>query len=254
MMATLRGFADVLRGSDITSATVAFQQVIQQAIVRHCDEQDKRVCDVPITKSQLTRGFKVLAALATYGSSYRKMNGEQATAEEEQLRADERRKAVESLIDAVTDRVDREGDFVVSLGANVALGLEGRSAQDRQDYINRMPLSLKTGVALQWLPDPLGWHAMISVLDLAQYATLSQDGTTKLKPEGALRVGLEGGALLGKPSFPVTLTAQVGYVPWVKYGENTRPEFTIGAGIGGSKFLSHAAGVAGLLCGMPALA
>jgi hypothetical protein len=174
------------------------------------------------------------------------------------LRAEERKKALDSLIEAVTDRTDREGDFVISLGANVNLGFDGRfpnGATSEDEYVNALPLSLRTGLAFQLLPNrrswlPLGGHVMVSALDLAQFATLNAtdpeasvenadpnaEETAPVAPKAeittAVRFGLELGVLFGKPSFPIAVTGQFAYVPKVTYGWLTRSEWSVGASVG----------------------
>lgn len=143
---------------------------------------------------------------------------------------------MESLVDAMTDRSHRAGDLVVTFGANVALGPELRVDLSNQDdlYINTMPLSLRTGIALQGLPgaDMRAWYAMVSVLDLAQYVTLKEDQAAKMEPINALRFGVEVGLLLGKPSFPITVSTHIGVIPHVAFEGRAHAEYSAGVGVG----------------------
>lgn len=246
LIGTLRAISTALSTGDVTTAIVEFERVFESAIVETCAKRP--LCASDLKTLRLKRGFRVLAAVATYGASYRQPDGTKESAELERQRAEERRRAMESLVDSVTDRSDRHREWLFSLGANVALGPDWRLVKGDEDYLNKAPLSLRTGLAFQYLPGDhfwkAGFHGMISVLDLAQYATIGETKGSGAEPEPkddtlpepgvatALRLGAELGACFGDPAFPMTLTVQGGYIPRVDYGDNPRPEWTVGGGLG----------------------
>lgn len=271
LVRTLRGIVAALQGGEVTAAVVDLGKVFESAIVDECARQGDQRCSLPVTSSQLKKGFRILTGLATYGASYRKADANEEPGEIEKLRAEERQKAVESLIDAVTDRSERYRDTIWSLGANVAFTgdyrVVGKGGDDSPNYVNKVPLSLPMGVAFQWLPNEgttflgkPGVHVMLSVIDLMQFATLGgeesneSDDTTTNPPPGpgemsteepeddldppdaeftsALRLGLQVGMLLGEPSYPIALSGHAAWIPRVDYGEFPRQEWSVGVSLG----------------------
>jgi hypothetical protein len=255
---TLRGVVEALQGGDVASPIAELGKVFETVITDECEERNAKRCKLPVKTAQVRKGFRVLAAIAAYGASYREQPGEDR-GELEKLRADERKKAVESLVDAVTDRSDRYSEWLVSVGTNVSVGPEYRAVTDRSDYVNRMPLALPLGLALQRLRSEQtsffawpGFHAMFSVLDLSQYLSLggkdqstppaatSSSGSSndeaiepaQVELTTALRLGAELGLLFGDPSYPLTLSAHGAWIPRVKYGDDARDEWSVGASVG----------------------
>jgi hypothetical protein len=98
---------------------------------------------------------------------------------------DARKKAIEALIDATTDRRTREGDWVYSIGVNVGFGFPSwqwtRVTDPNDPRYTRFParptfnlppqLELPIGFAIQKLPGRrhMGFHVQFSGLDLAQF-------------------------------------------------------------------------------------
>ncbi|HET6333478.1 MAG TPA: hypothetical protein VFG30_09715 [Polyangiales bacterium] len=243
VVAAMRGIASALQGNDVTAALVELERVFEIAISENCKHQVGNTCTVPVKTSQLRRGFRVLTAVATYGASYRRPDGDKDVAELEKMRAEERRKAMETLIDSVTDRSDRADEWIYSFGTNVSLGGELRivPASGINNYANKLPLSLRMGLAAQSVPGPdssVGSHYMISILDLAQYASVgggASEGNKVADPEitTALRLGGEVGLLLGKASFPLVATLQFAWIPRVLYeDQRAHSEWSAGIGLG----------------------
>jgi hypothetical protein len=253
MIRTLRAVVAVMRGEDPAPAIAELATVLDGAITRGCKKGEK--CKVLVTTTNLRRAFAVVSALASYGASYRgDGSGDDAPEELQKQRAEERKKALETVIDAFTDRSQRKNEPVWSIGANVSLGLQGSHVGPigeifKDDKLNRNFVSLPMGLALQRLPGPNCWkpwnivclsnpHFMLTVIDLAQYLTVSK-GEAEIqspKPElaTALRLGLEGGLLFGEPSFPISLTVHGAWIPRVTYegSDETRGEFRYGVSVG----------------------
>lgn len=129
-----------------------------------------------------------------------------------------------------------------SLGADVGFQFAGMATVnddnlpngEGSDYVHN-PFSMPMGLALQRLPDPqasgVGCHIMATVIDPAQYATMSSwDSDAKFvraTPATAVRLGLRGGLLLGEPGFPISIVGHVSYSPalelWPEAEEGAEP-------------------------------
>jgi len=250
LLRTLRGVAAALQGGDVTTVVVDLGKVLETAVTDECERQGAgKKCRLPVTSAQLRKGFRILSALAAYGASYRKAEDGEDSGELEKLRAEEREKAMESLIDSVTDRSERHSEMIFSLGANVAISAEYRWVPGGGlDYWNRVPLSMPVGIAFQRLPNQgttflgrPGGHVMLSVLDLTQYATVGGEPEDKNdaklsapEPEfgTALRLGVEVGLLFGEPSFPITACVNTAWIPHVNYDGDERDEWSFGGSVG----------------------
>lgn len=237
----LRLFIGVLRGEDPAPAVAELGKALSGAIKRHCEErEDGRPCKVPVTSAQINRAFTVLTAISSYAASYRAAGKDGEV--DEAAREQERKKALESVIDAFTDRSHRGGETVFSLGADVGFQFAGMATVnddnlpngEGSDYVHN-PFSMPMGLALQRLPDPqasgVGCHIMATVIDPAQYATMSSwDSDAKFvraTPATAVRLGLRGGLLLGEPGFPISIVGHVSYSPalelWPEAEEGAEP-------------------------------
>lgn len=252
MIRTLRAVVAVVRGEDPAPAVSELATVLDVALTGHCDDEEGRTCDVLVKTADLRRAFAVVSALASYGASYRgNDSGEVAPEELQKQRAEERKKALEAVIDAFTDRSQRENDWVLSLGTNVSIGYQHRvnafNGKGENHQPNLSPVSLPMGLAFQQLPgeDHGNFHVMLTFVDLAQYLTVSKekvDDASNIqapKPElaTALRLGAEIGFLFGEPSFPLSVTVHGAWIPRVTYegdeGRNeSRSEFRYGVSVG----------------------
>lgn len=237
----LRLFIGVLRGEDPAPAVAELGKALSEAIKKHCEENGENgKCEVPVTSAQITRAFTVLTAVSSYAASYRAAgkDGEK----DEAAREEERKKALESVIDAFTDRSHRAGEFVVSLGADVGFQFAHMVTPnddklpngEGSDYVHN-PFSMPMGLALQGLPNPqasgIGGHLMFTVIDPAQYATMNTWNSgakfVRATPATAVRLGVRGGLLLGEPGFPISIVGHLSYSPalelWPEAEEGAQP-------------------------------
>jgi hypothetical protein len=239
-LAALRKFIAVLRGEDPAMAVAELGRALALAVSKHCGTVEDGTCIVPVKTAQITRAFTVLTAISSYSASYRAAGKDGEV--DEAAREEERKKALESVIDAFTDRSHRGGETVFSLGADVGFQFAGMATVDDDnlpngegsDYVHN-PFSMPMGLALQRLPDPqasgVGCHIMATVIDPAQYATMSSwDSDAKFvraTPATAVRLGLRGGLLLGEPGFPISIVGHVSYSPalelWPEAEEGAEP-------------------------------
>lgn len=184
-----------------------------------CEKDDS--CDsLYVSPEGVRRTFGVVNALLAYASSYRDApEGSDATgrAELERLQTEERKEAMNQLIDAATDRSDRGGTWVVSLGTGVALShgwFDPRQGSDRKGY----GLSLPTGLAVEFLPKHvLGFHAQAVAFDLSQYAVAPEGDDIEPEATSAIFPGVRAGVLLGESDIAGVLGAGIGYAPRARF-------------------------------------
>ncbi len=178
--------------------------------------------DVTLT-GRIPDGLKKLGQLVGAVASYAKVY--QSTKNDEPAAAREARKeALESLIDAATDRHERGGKWVVSLGSNVGMSLTlvnqfnnrtvdtGFLDSDARELSVRVPL----GVSLQKLPGKsvFGVHAALQVADLGQFVTTGGDGKLdEVRWSSFVSPGAEVGVLIGEPSRTLSVTVHASYAP-----------------------------------------
>lgn len=231
---------DAIIDGDARAAIVSSVSLIEDGLP---DEQ----------KERLKKVSAIVAAIASYAKAYPlKSDG---TMDEKGIQAnrDARKKAIEGLMDATTDRRQRSGAWVVSLGVNVG-GLAGGRWFNAEEYretrrsLSANPmypqLSLPMGVAIQKLPSPmfgskrfgLGFHSQLTVLDLAQYVGYSQDSkVTDPTWSTSLALGAQLGVLIGTSSDAFFIGPEFRYSPTMfpsSNGDGRAGVASIGFGIG----------------------
>lgn len=186
-------------------------------------------------KAALAKSMQLIGAVTAYASTYL------PTTEKDPKQLHEaRKKAIENLIDAATNRSERQGQWIVSLGANVGASLVGGqyiAAPSRFD-VAWTHLSLPIGVAAQRLPEgsrcgpssPLvtcphryfGYHFQLSPIDLGQF--VSYDGNltiTSTKWANFLTASAQIGFLLGSATSPFMLGVDLRWSPTLFTQEQT---------------------------------
>lgn len=130
---------------------------------------------------------QVIAAVGSYTQNY--STDAHLDPKQAEARREARKKALESLITQSTERSNRQGDIIVSLGANVGFFGGGEYQVRPGEAAWTYPqLSLPMGVAIQKLPwgqdraggrrrerDVLGLHAQLSLIDLGQFLNFNKD-------------------------------------------------------------------------------
>ena len=195
--------------------------------------------EVRITSANARKAFALLNGFISYASTYQKAPSSGNAAEDaarEKVQHEERKKAMESLINSVTDRSGRGRNWVASLGVGVGFQV-GRWGEDCNvvgdptdtcdTFYDPIPnLSLPMGFAIQYLPaapqggtsrrvrDYLGFHLQLNALDIGQYATFNQHGDVA-EPTIASATLLGGavGVLIGSPETSFLLGLEGGYAP-----------------------------------------
>lgn len=192
----------------------------------------------------LRRTSQIVASISSYAQSY-SVDDHDPKAVQAQREA--RKKAIESLIDQATQRTNRQGNLIFSLGANVGFhaGYEYRLQAGGASWFYPQ-LSLPMGVAIEKLPwgsertngtsrvrDQLGLHAQLSIIDLAQFLNYSDQGNlAKVEWSNFVTLGAQVGLLFGftrkaRASELFNLVLDVRYAPGLHFtdslGEETKP-------------------------------
>ncbi len=164
---------------------------------------------------------ELLATIATYVQTYRDTQGKDPK-EAHELR----KQALEGLIDAATDRTNRDGDTIISLGASVGFAVGEshlfygvpRDQDDKWLHELRLPL----GVTVQHLTGPAeswyrGWFAHVSIADLGQFASSPVTGNTTTTQQTTwsdfVSPGLQAGFRFFNRRTPLLVGADASFVP-----------------------------------------
>jgi hypothetical protein len=221
---------------DYLAASIAAASLLVGEIDKHCEGAAR--CDaLNVTAPQMKRGVALLNGFISYASTYREgaRDGEatKSDAEREKLRHDERKKAMDSLIDSATDRSNRRNRPLWSAGVGVGVGLNWRYARgaglganaDQSGVLFVPQLALPTGIALDYFGEFVGFHMHGAVFDLGQYVAVDSDtgGLTKPTVGTAVAPALNLGIMFGSPRTPVLLSTQLGYGPGFKPDDFTPP-------------------------------
>lgn len=163
----------------------------------------------------------LLTGISTYAITYENPPSDpQALAAFQQRQQEARKQALESVIDAATDRRGRAGHWVTSLGVGVGYAYSP-AIGSLKDQIGKQQLHLPMGVAVQELPGRkgdstkigLGWHLMGTVLDLGNYVRSSNTSSTKIDWQSIVAPGFEGGAAIGKANTFFVLGGGITFSP-----------------------------------------
>jgi hypothetical protein len=167
------------------------------------------------------RTAALLAGIAAYSLTYAEVPGE---ATEEQRRAllqsqqSARNAALESVIDAATDRRHRAGDVVFSLGTGVGASLRTMKPPT-EEWHRETALQVPFGVALQRLPSP-GWkrgfpfHLMLTTFDLGNYIAKDPATDKAADWQAIFAPGVQIGLPLStSPSHFFVVGASASYLP-----------------------------------------
>ncbi len=196
-----------------------------------------------------TERFSALfTALTSYAQTYRDSEDEV----DREAKREARKESLESLIRASTSRRHRDGDAVVSLGANVGftsawrMRFHGDTCDCPVHQCVPWALTMPMGVAVQQLPNservsqrrrlqhrPMrslkgiahGWHLQFSFIDLGNYLAYGvetadeESEADKTSERSALRwdqvfmASIQGGLLIGSPSATFTIALEFRLVP-----------------------------------------
>lgn len=221
-----RTLANAAVDRELSHGLVAAFSLLGNAIAAYCATQGD-TCLVPLTAPRVQKTFALLNALISYASSYREQdtndeNGDDNTAEIEALRLEQRKKAMEQLLDTFADRTNRiAGETIVSAGVGVGFAVSSiKSDADAAFRSELLPaLSLPLGIGIEYTSNP-GVFLQIIALDVAQYANVDTHGqVAEANPATALYFGGTVGVRIGSPSIPFLIAVSGGYSPGLKLND-----------------------------------
>jgi len=176
-------------------------------------------------ESEVSKGIALLSAIARYSELYVVRRAQSDPGIEELARL--RKETLESLVDATTQRDNRSGDWVWSIGAEVGAGwahqVSGEPGGSGRESVHTVAAMLPIGLAVQLLPgesSPFGLHIMGYPIELGQYVFLQEDALD-LQPvswENAITLGIRAGVSvsLGSPSNLLLLSGYYQYSPAIE--------------------------------------
>lgn len=225
-----KALSTALFDRDYAAAAVASARLVSSAVAR-CDQEnqaDERHCE-KLDLAQLKRALALLNAFVSYAASYRKEpNGTtdgKSDAERERARRDERKRAMNDLVDAMADRSGRRGDVIFSLGVGVGFTAGRGRDESVRSYSVAPSLALPTGPSVDYLCGrALGLHLQVPLLDLGQFTTVSKDGELQDKPTfaSAFLLGVQPGLLFFPTTkIPLVLAGDFGWAPGLKLAQES---------------------------------
>lgn len=172
LFASLKGFFIGTVDRDIQLMVSNASQIINLLLE---DEQKNN--------SDLQKAFALMAAMTSYLSTY--SGSEDLSPEAVQARHEARKAAINSLIDATTDRTYRFNDAIFSVGSLVGTynGLKTNGGEAFKDRYFYQPLNVGFGFGIDHFPKTwgkkqdrgFGYHIDFSPLDLGHYLTIEGD-------------------------------------------------------------------------------
>jgi hypothetical protein len=240
---------DSKHGDDLSDAE---KVAVVREVVRAAIDQNGPALALAVTRAlarclpagddaSARRGLRVLATVTAYASTY-------TTSELEAKGAHERRtELLESLTRDMTDRTERDGDTIASIGGSLRLVGGSRLGQTRDDgWLTKEgdhpeafwgPVSLPLGFGLDFLGEERkGWHLEISVVDLGHYLHWD-DGGEVATPElsDAFAPAVTFGRFWGR-EIPFFVGLSIGYSPAFDFDPDSeadrRGAFNVGGTIG----------------------
>lgn len=218
-------YAALVQGDHVRATTAAL------ATVTSLFEADPTPDGLKTLRGTLLRAAPVVAVLA---ANARSLEEAAANPEEAEALREARKEALEAVIDASTNRDGREGETIVSLGANVGVVPLSLSVEDGElGYTaGHFPVTLPMGVAVQHLGRApahrpagarpasfvAGYHLQLSPVDLALFLPEASSGagdvTEDLQWSDFLMFGGQAGVAFYRPQDVFTLAADVRYTPF----------------------------------------
>jgi hypothetical protein len=178
--------------------------------------------------------FELAASIASYVSTYRDTKDKDAVVAREL-----RKQALEGLIDSATDRTNRSGNWIVSLGASVGFSAGRRSLSTAPDGVDThqslQDVRLPLGITVQRMPEAdsklgYGLYGMFGFADIAQFVsspvertvkTTTTTTTTSIESDPTwsdfAAIELQLGFRFGSPRVPLMVGFDAFYRPRVRF-------------------------------------
>lgn len=171
----------------------------------------------PNVPDPLKKIAQLVGSVATYASVY------QATKDSDPEEARSARKqALSSIIDNATDRSDREGETIFSIGSNVGLSAtwNARYGAALDDRILDPGVRVPFAFAIDWMPGKgrcikfLGYHVGFQVFDLGQFVRRgTDDKLDSIRWADFVSPGMELSLLLGFIDPALNVSVHAAYAP-----------------------------------------
>ncbi len=218
LLPRLRALLDGVTRRDLAGGLQAAIPLVIAATTAGC----KKKCVVKFSDDNLKKWFRIIGAIVSYSTSYAKIEGEDQAAIEKQ-RGEIRKKAMNDLIDAATDRTGRDDDRIWSLGAGVGFGRLWVGKNGDEGFEDDLALSIPLGLSVEFktrkpiLPlfgaTAMRPHIQFSALDLANY--LRKEGGEVVEPN--LYTAVDFNARLSMAFWDyVDVGAVIGWTPYQK--------------------------------------
>lgn len=175
----------------------------------------------------LRREIALAKIVAQIASTYQIPPGKESDTNYLQQMHEQRKEYLESFMVSMTDRTNRESQWVGSLGMNIGILAAGyqsrRSTGAKKEEAVYGQVSVPLGISVQQLPQKSGWaphwwpsHFMLTLFDLGQYlAWTEKTGLTEQRWETAVSPGVQIGWLLGRPGNAFSVGVIVSYAPFL---------------------------------------
>lgn len=220
LLPRLRALLDGVTRRDLAGGLQAAIPLVIAATTDNCTN-----CVVKMSDANLKKWFRIVGAIVSYSTSYAKIEGDDHAAIEKQ-RQEIRKKAMNDLIDAATDRSGRDGDDIWSLGASVGFGRFAFSKNgtnsgtdcskgNSDEGANKCEFALSIPLGLSYEKGVGGksaFHIQLSALDLANYLRKGEGGEA-IDPDFLTAVDLNFRASITFGEY-VDVGAVIGWTPF----------------------------------------
>jgi hypothetical protein len=216
-----RGLTRALFDDDMQAVILSGSSLLTRALQRIAPNDNGAHGSPAQYAKWISKVTKVAGAVGAYAVTYSNDQGSDPELVKEAH--DARKQAVESLIEAMTDRSNRPGEWVFSFGLNpglVAAGFQYAAGEDKKNFMPPQ-LSVPLGLGLDKLPNtsddgPLavGQHFQFTLMDPAQLIAYDKSAqVTERRWDTFLTIGLQYGLIIGTPSQPFMIGADARWAP-----------------------------------------
>lgn len=188
----------------------------------------------------IKKGSALLSTISIYLETYDPENEKYRDKASGEL-AEIRQASLDTLINAVTDRTARTGEYILSLGGNVGVftGLQNVVTKTLETAPWSAGAWLPVGLALQWMPEVtpgVGFHSLLYFFDLGQYIFVEETALSlnQVTWRNAFTIGGQLGMVIAPwgPSVLISLGPYVQYTPLISDGQgNAFYHFGLGLGL-----------------------
>jgi hypothetical protein len=200
---------------------------------------DQNIAAIKKNSAAIRKGSALLSTISIYLETYDPENEKYQGKESGEL-AKIRQESLDTLIDAVTDRTARTGEYILSVGGNVGVfaGLQNVVNRSLDADSRSAGAWLPMGLALQWMPEAkpgVGFHSMLYFFDLGQYVFVREAALslTEVSWQNAFTLGGQLGLVIAPwgPSALISVGPYFQYTPLISDNQGNA-FYNFGLGIG----------------------